>query len=240
LNSGLRPERLPVLASLLATYLWLAPAASPQTCSGPGHERWPIKTSLPAAADLTNTKRVALNDLLSLAPAPGVKHNDARYADARIPAFGNSLNVKEGDLLTTTGWLYLVATEDNDCDYHIQISPVSQTTTKKPTASDDCLIVEAPKPDFVDNADLKQALITLRSYISTKLLRGKEPANRGSVMIHAVCVRVAGQLFYDDAHVKTNGEPELRGRRGMQSHTLWELHPINSFVIAPASSCPAA
>lgn len=230
---------IPVFASLLLVLLSFAPPASPQSCNGPGHERWPIKTSIPAKVDLSKSKEVALADLLALPQAPGVKHNDSRFANDRIPAFDNSLNVKEGDLLTTTGWLFLVATEKDDCDYHIQISPVSRTTTNKPAASDDCLIVEAPKPDFVDNADLQDAVTTVRSYISTKLLRGKEPANAGSVMIHPVCVKVTGQLFYDDAHVGSSG-PELRGKRDMVSHTLWELHPITSFTIVPAASCPAS
>jgi len=228
-----------VFVSLFLALLFLVPVASAQTCNGPGHERWTVKTSLPANTDLSKSKTVALPDLLALPPAPGVKDKDARFEESRIPAFDNSLNVKEGDLLTTTGWLYLVATEQNDCDYHIQISPVSRTTTNKPTASDDCLIVEAPRPDFVNDPGLKQALTTLRSNISTKLVRGKEPANGGSVMIHPVCVRVTGQLFYDDAHLKNNGEVEIRGKRGMSSHTLWELHPITSFAIVPVSNCPA-
>jgi hypothetical protein len=54
-------------------------------------------------------------------------------------------------------------------------------------------------------------------------------------MENAVCVSVTGQLFYDDAHL----QGELRGKKGMSSHTLWELHPITAFTIAPKSACPA-
>ena len=55
-------------------------------------------------------------------------------------------------------------------------------------------------------------------------------------MIHAVCVQVTGALFYDDAHVGKNA-PELRGKRGMSSKSLWELHPLTSFQIVPPANC---
>jgi hypothetical protein len=220
-----------LLSTALATY-----RTSAQTCSGPGTERWPVKVSLVAAADLSNPKTVALNALLTLEDPTGVTHNDPRFQDVRIPSFSNSLSVNEGDILQTTGWLYLVATE-TDCDYHIQISNQPRTTTDKPTPQDDCVVVEAPKPDFVENADLKQALSTLRDYIKTKILKGNEPSNTGSVMIHPVCVRVTGQLFYDDAHLGKDGAKELRGKKGMHSHTLWELHPITGFQIVPSTAC---
>ena len=221
----------------LITLLSLAPQTTAQTCSGPGKERWPVKTSLAAPVTASQAKAIKLSDLLALELPPGVKHNDARYADARIPSFPNSLGENEGDLITTTGWLYLVALESNDCDYHIQISPESRTTTNQPTPADNCIIVEAPRQDFVNDPDLKQRVTTIRSYIQAKIMHGTtEPANAGSVMIHAVCVQVTGALFYDDAHVGKNG-PELRGKRGMSSKTLWELHPLTSFQIVPPANC---
>ena len=156
--------------------------------------------------------------------------------DTRIPTFDNSLGIKEGDLVTTSGWLFLVATESDDCDYHIQISPQARTTTHKPQGSDDCIIVEAPRPDFISGSDLSGSVGRIRDYIKAKLLGGKEPSNNGSVMQHAICVTVTGQLFYDDAHV--GGQP--RGKQHMISNTLWELHPITAFTIAPASACSSS
>jgi hypothetical protein len=226
---------LPFVALLFSTAL-ASPRSSAQTCSGPGTERWPIKVSVVAGADLSHPKTVDLNALLALQDPPGLKHNDSRFQNARIPAFSNSLSVIEGDILQTTGWLYLVATEP-DCDYHIQISNQPRTTTDKPTPEDNCVVVEAPKPDFVDGTALKQAVITVRDYIKTKILKGNEPSNTGSVMIHPVCVRVIGQLFYDDAHLGRNGSKELRGKKGMHSDTLWELHPITDFQIVQSTAC---
>ena len=39
---------------------------------------------------------------------------------------------------------------------------------------------------------------------------------------------VAGQLFYDDAHV--GDQP--RGKRGMKAATLWELHPVTHIAFS--------
>jgi len=221
-----------VLVSLMASV-----PSKAQTCNGPGKARWPIKTSLAEGISANGPgQAISLDKLLALAAPPGVKDDDPQYQDSRIPNFDNPLAVKEGDLVTTAGWLYLVATEKDDCDYHIQVSLQARTTTDKPQPGDDCIIVEAPRPDFVSASDLSTKVGEARDYIKAKLLAGKEPSNTGSVMQKAVCVSVTGQLFYDDAHV----EGGLRGKKGMSSHTLWELHPITAFTITPTSACPAS
>lgn len=90
---------------LLAPFLSaLAPVAMAQTCTGPGTERWPIKVSVVEGAKIQNPKSVGLNTLLALEDPLSVKHNDLLFHDALIPAFSNFLNVKEGDILQTTGW----------------------------------------------------------------------------------------------------------------------------------------
>jgi len=210
-------------------------SAAAQTCNGPGKARWTVKTTLPAGINAGDSgKTIDLDKLLALPAAPGVRDNDQRFRDVRIPAFKNDLQVKEGDLVTTVGWIYLVATEKGDCDFHIQISPEARTATNTPLESDDSMIVEAPRPDFVSENDLSARVSQERDFIKSKLLLGKEPSNAGSVMQHTVCVKVTGQLFYDDAHQTS----QIRGKKHMQSRTLWELHPITAFTFAPASACP--
>jgi hypothetical protein len=222
------------IASALICSVAALATASP-TCDGPGKARWPIKTSLPDGTRANSSgKKIALATLLKMPIAPGVKDNDARFQDKLIPAFDNDLDLKEGDLVTTTGWLFLVATEKDDCDYHIQISLEARTTTDPPQETDDCLIVEAPRPDFLQGDDLSSDVTQERDFIKAKILAGKEPSSSASVMQHPVCVTVTGQLFYDDAHEAG----QLRGKKHMSSHTLWELHPITSFKFAPASTCP--
>lgn len=40
----------------------------------------------------------------------------------RLPLVENPDGVKEGDIVRTKGWLRLIATEDNDCEYHMQLT----------------------------------------------------------------------------------------------------------------------
>ena len=187
-----------------------------------GVERWPVKTSAPDGTDFAKSTKVALTDLLALPDAPGVTHNDKRYQSARIPAQAGD-KFPEGKLITTTGWLHLVAGE-GDGDYHIQISDSA-------TTGDHCLIVEVPNPDpkFTASADLQPKASAVRGLIKTRMLAGKDPSVSGSVMQHPVYVTVSGILFYDDSHV--GDQP--RGKKGMKAATLWELHPVTAIAFAP-------
>ena len=187
-----------------------------------GTERWSIKTSVPDGTNFSTASQVALSDLLALPNAPEVTHNDPRYQSARIPAKAGD-QFPEGKLITTTGWLHLVAGE-TDGDYHIQISGSVAT-------GDQCLIVEVPNPDpkFAPSADLEPKFAAVRDLIKTKMLAGKDPSVSGSVMQHPVYVTVTGILFYDDSHV---GDAP-RGKKGMKAATLWELHPVTAIAFAP-------
>lgn len=189
----------------------------------PGKERWSIKTSLPVNADLANPTFIEFSKIINLEDPSDVTKNDKRYQSKRIPKFQNALNIKEGDIVSTRGWLHLVAAE-SDGDYHIQISG-SQNS------GDNCLIVEVPTPasPFVTSHEVQSTSSKVREFIRSKLLRGKEPSVRGSIMKHPPYVTVTGQLFYDDAHV---GDPP-RGKKGMHAATLWEIHPITDISFAP-------
>jgi hypothetical protein len=188
-----------------------------------GVERWSIKASVPDGTNLSKATQVPLLDLLALPNAPGVTHDDPRYQSARIPAKAGD-QFPEGKLITTTGWLHLVAGE-TDGDYHIQISGSAAT-------GDQCLIVEVPNPDpkFTSSADLQPKFAAVRDLIKTKMLAGKAPSVSGSVMQHPVYVTVSGILFYDDSHV---GDAP-RGKKGMKAATLWELHPVTAIAFAAA------
>jgi hypothetical protein len=188
----------------------------------PGTERWSIKTSIPDAAKLDRSTAVDLSELLVLPDAHGVTKNEQQYQSARIPAVKNA-RFSEGDVIRTTGWLHLVAGE-TDGDYHIQIS-------NSPESGSPCLIVEVPNPNapFTSSAELRPLFTSVRDFIKTRLLAGKDPAPGGSIMKHQVYVTVTGILFYDDSHV---GDPP-RGKRGMKAGTLWELHPVTAIVFAP-------
>ena len=211
---------------VLAVLAFVAAPAMPgaqQLALKPGVERWPIKTS--ALDGGTSGKPAKLADLLGLENAADVKKNDPRFKEARIPGEQASIG-KEGDLVTTTGWLHLVALEE-DGDYHIQISA-------SPTDGNNCLVVETPNndPEFVkDDATLIEHAAAVRLFIRKNLLHDakKEPSGTGNKMTHPPFVRVTGALFYDDSHV--GDQP--RGKKGMKAATLWELHPVVHIAFAP-------
>jgi hypothetical protein len=92
--------------------------------------------------------------------------------------------------------------------------------------------VEVPNPDpkFTSSADLQPKFAAVRDLIKTKMLGGKDPSVRGSVMQHPVFVTVSGILFFDDSHV--GDKP--RGKKDMKAATLWELHPVTAIAFVPA------
>jgi hypothetical protein len=66
-------------------------------------------------------------------------------------------------------------------------------------------------------------------------LLAKTSPRMGSVhvMAHPVYVTVTGALFYDDAHEYMPDGSTGRGKKGLESKTLWELHPVTSIAFAP-------
>ena len=187
----------------------------------PGVDRWSIKTSA-----VVNVKTVPISDLLKLGN-PIEDYHETEYGEKRIPTIVQPDSLKEGDIVTTTAWLHLVALErasitHRDGDYHIQI-------TNSPEWGDSCFIVEVPYPNFVKDSNLKTKCAEVREFIRNELLNGKEPGTYGNKMQHEVYVTVTGQLFFDATHLK--GKP--RGKRGLKSYTAWEIHPLFSIKFAP-------
>ena len=94
----------------------LALPGAPTPSHALGHQRWEIKTSVPAGKSLTHGTITDLATLMNLPDVPGVTHSDKRYNSKRIPTAVEGH--KEGEMVTTKGYLLLVASED-DGDYHI-------------------------------------------------------------------------------------------------------------------------
>ena len=223
----MKPKRLFGTAVLLFALAGFAQAA-PLACKTPGVKRWAVKTTLPQQP---KTVTMTLADALNLARLPAVKTNDARYDSVRIL----DQPVKEDSVITLTGWVYLVAFEADDCDFHIQISPVPHTRANPGTEADNCIIVEVPSGQYATT--ISTEVEGVRQWVVDNLLHGKPPTI-GSIhpMDSPTYVSVTGALFYDDDHsYRPNGDTG-RGKLGMPSKTLWELHPVTAmkFAVAPA------
>jgi hypothetical protein len=172
---------------------------------------------------------MTLADALNLSKLTDVKTNDPRYENARIM----DQPVKEDTIATISGWLYLVAFEKDDCDFHIQISPQPRTSANPPTKDDNCIIVEVPSGQYATT--ISDQVEAVRQWVIDNLL-AKTPPEIGSVhvMQHPVYVTVTGALFYDDGHTYEADGGTGRGKAGMESKTLWELHPVTAMTFAPA------
>lgn len=207
----------------IAVVVATVPAYAGDEGTGPGSDRWPVKISAPAPGAAIV---VPVEQLIALPDAPGVTHNEAAYQAARIPPTCAESQTEtpclaEGQAVTTTGWLHLVAAED-DGDFHMQISASADSGSP-------CLIVEVPKPEYVTDPALRAQAAAVRAYVQQTIFKGRAPAEGGSVLKQPVRVTVTGALFYDDSHV---GDAP-RGKKGMKAGTLWELHPVSSIALAP-------
>jgi hypothetical protein len=151
-----------------------APARAAFTCTEPGKSRWGAKSNIPRPSSIVRAKRVALKDLMSLEdPDPAPKRGQ--------PATGlltggaqNGLRVHEGQILRTRGYLRLVATEDNDCEYHMQLTLTPRTKRS--------LIVEVAKDDAasIHSAFVRARAREVRTWIRDELFQGNEPPEAGS------------------------------------------------------------
>jgi hypothetical protein len=206
----------------------------------PGIDRWKIKISAVNFTANDDAKPVSLKKLL-IFPLLTKEYSADAYSEALIPKKVETL--KEGDIISTKGYLHLVALENSstdhrDADYHIQL-------TLNPTWSDSCFIVEIPYEEFVSNPGLKALCTQNRSFIRKKLLHNenKQPSTTGNIMQHPVYVKVTGQLFYDAIHASQMRNPDqakrrYRGKKGrsetpMHSYTAWEIHPVTNIEFAP-------
>jgi hypothetical protein len=210
------------LAAIFCTSLFISTSIAQTQPLEPGVYRWSIKTSVVSGA---SKKQATVDQLLALANP--VESRGEVPANSRMANTGAGF--KEGDIVTITGWLLLVALEDDskkhrDGDFHIQIRNSSEW-------GDSCLIIEIPDSDFVSDPQLKKWCAQAREFVVNRLLNGQQPTTTGNKMTHPVFVTITGQLFFDGEHM--SGPP--RGKRGMHSYTCWELHPVMHMTFAPKS-----
>lgn len=210
-----------MLIALLALSIAIHPAQA--ICTEPGKRLWNLKSTIPKPSSIAKAKRIPLADLMQLPyPNPLPKRSlDTRRRLALVP---NPHNLKEGDMVRTSGWLRLIATEDNDCEYHLQLTD-SRTSTRS-------LIVEIPKDDTISirSKFVRGKAAVARAFIRDSVNSGAEPPEGGEKLNQPVYVDVVGQLFLDSAH----GINDARGKAGMPATTLWEIHPVLAIKSARA------
>ena len=74
----------------LFVILLAAAALCRADCNHPGKERWAIKSTIPAGADIGKTRTVKITDVAALGNPPGVGNKDSRFEAKIIPQLRES------------------------------------------------------------------------------------------------------------------------------------------------------
>jgi hypothetical protein len=134
-------------------------------------------------------------------------------AVAKVREAHHPIDARETKAFELRGDVWRFVMEDNDCDYHLEVSEPGGSS------SDDRVIVEISNNRFASTArkTFEKELAKMRT---DKLVSGdkfKEP-------MHIV---VKGIAFFDGAHFSTKHPTKVGFKHGTEKvQTLWELHPV--------------
>lgn len=228
-DSDFIKEEHPMLKTLmvLATSALLTAVVHAQDCSySNGEDRWSIKTTVTAGALNDSPQGLELQSMIdsanpALSPTQKAALATRRWAGRAVFSddAGDDVSLKEGNMVIVDGFLYRARCQ-KDGDYHLEIG-VAPTAKGSP-----CLIVEAPDPKEIDDADLKALVVQVREQLGTL------PKGIFTGKAAPVAVTVTGQLFLDVHHI---GKGDPGGGRGTNhcATNAWEIHPITEIKFAP-------
>jgi len=167
-------------------------------------------------------KKVSLAYLLHFPLLDRPYDNQLRNAN-HIPTDTYS-GFKEGDLITTHGYISLIAVEDSGTKnetYYIQL-------VANPYRKDSCLNVRITANQFAGD-DRRKLTEGARQFVRKQLLNGNTPSRSGSVMQRPVYVCITGQLVYNSAlaGAMRGPHPLYIGKKGVRSYTPWEISNVN-------------
>jgi hypothetical protein len=183
----------------------------------------PVKSNVGMKANTVakSNKTVKLDDLLQLPLLD--RAFDNKHDLNNIPMAAKA-GLKEGDIVTTQGYLHLVATEDSGKvteAYYLQLTVHGQW-------GDSCLIVKVPSKQM-STMTSSEANMDLKKFLRQQLTKGKTPCVGGNIMHNSVYVSVTGSLAYNSlyAGAMRGPKPLYRGRRNMHSYTPWEIKNVS-------------
>lgn len=117
----------------------------------------------------------------------------------------------EDSLYVLEGYLWMVKTEENDCDFHMEIGTKTGTGTR--------MIVEVPKENTTVQNKIKQRLGSLGLHIKGCHFSGDSHFKTG------LAVTVTGLGFYDASHQPNTNHGDAHTKK-----YSWELHPVKDIV----------
>src|SRR5204863_2740965 len=136
-----------------------------------GSNRWAVKTMAPAGS---SPRALDATSFAALPPPPKFSKRGQRKLESRYPA-EIVPGLHEGDLVSLSGWVQFIKAADDDCDYHIQVTPTR--SGKRGT-----IIVEIPQPDasHVQDVALRSRLAAARASLLSQLGLKTPPPAKGT------------------------------------------------------------
>ncbi len=173
--------------------------------------RSPLKHRKPPI--LYNATNATVADIIALNKQLPAGANQAAVRGSRLP-----ISPIERKVYTVEGDLWRVKMEDNDDEYHLEIS------TRGGSRTSDRIVAEIP-PD-PPYANTRRKLLSLLP--GTYLFKPKTSRD----LTRPIPIRVTGYAFFDGHHWSSE---TLRGNKHGTRYTatLWEIHP--AWKIEPAS-----
>lgn len=190
-----------ILATMTFTSLAYAEVACKATTLKGSQQRTKLKHRAPVATTPTNT---------TVAQVIGWALPD--LSDPEVKRSALPLDGREQKVFTLRGDIWIVKTEGNDCDYHVELSA--------PGGSEDDprIIVEIPQ----ERRAVRAALIK-----AVKAAGNGDLGSHKSVTIRtSVPVTVTGFGFIDSYHWAKRKPKVGNGHGSANVATLWELHPV--------------
>lgn len=195
------------------------------------HDRWSIKTSIDSAAAQLAPKAIEIAALEHRGPVQLSVSDESTFDAKLVPKVAGD-EFYEGEVVSTEGYIHLVAFESDDSDYHIQMN---ENATNEATDLLSCVVVEIPHPKAAASSALGDDFAAARKLIRDKCFAGAQPTGTVKQPLH---VRVTGQLFFDLYHMFHSKDPG--GGRGkavdhhpMKATTIWEIHPVTRIELLP-------
>ena len=140
-------------------------------------------------------------------------------ADPKRRRLDEPLTERETQVYSVEGDLWRVKVEDNDCDFHLELSVPGRPKTASR------IIVEIPQGQaFLEPREKILEALTANGYgvAVAKAVNLDEPLR----------VSVTGYAFYDSAHYSKKNPLKGHNHGTKYIGTLWELHPVWKIVFA--------
>lgn len=193
------------LALFAATSLYAQDISCIPTTALANQHRTHLKHRDPADSSVQVYGDSVAQVLLWAAPQ-GITDSKTRRRDEPIAP-------RESEVYTVEGDLWRVIVEDNDCDFHLELTAQSKPSTASR------IIVELPHGD---------AFTTMREKILQELTANGYSVTVGKsiALDEPLRLTATGYAFYDSAHYSKKNPQKGHGHGTQFVGTLWELHPI--------------